>query len=129
MLLENILCGKDIRDGDCVTQGLGSLWSLILGRPHQRQAFLDIALKCVVHPKDFIRAKAIRLRPRLLQLVFDKYDHAPKAVKQAIHRHVPILIRALGLSYSDLLSIISYPPHGSENLQGMRTKDDWINMK
>ncbi|CAH1443372.1 unnamed protein product [Lactuca virosa] len=197
-------CGKDIRDGDRVTQGLGSLWSLILGRPHERQAFLDIALKCAVHPKDDIRAKAIRLvanklyvisfisekiedfatnkllsavnrgaelsvcganeqrpegqmgnqetsvsgsqvsepgtsesesmspaqaqqhlslffalctkKPSLLQLVFDKYDHAPKAVKQAIHRHVPILIRALGPSYSDLLSIISDPPQGSENL-------------
>ncbi|KAL7619282.1 hypothetical protein Lser_V15G00028 [Lactuca serriola] len=204
-------CGKDIRDGDRVTQGLGSLWSLILGRPHERQAFLDIALKCAVHPKDDIRAKAIRLvanklyvisfisekiedfatnkllsavnrpvsgagaelsvcganeqrpegqfqmgnqetsvsgsqisepgtsesesmspaqaqqhlslffalctkKPSLLQLVFDKYDHAPKAVKQAVHRHVPILIRALGPSYSDLLSIISDPPQGSENL-------------
>ncbi|KAJ9560327.1 hypothetical protein OSB04_005487 [Centaurea solstitialis] len=205
-------CGKDIRDGDRVTQGLGSLWSLILGRPHNRQAFLDIALKCAVHPKDDIRAKAIRLvanklyvinfisekiedfatskllsavnRPvsdteaneqrtegqmgsqetsisgsqisepgtsendtatgaqsdsqsdssmspaqaqqhlscfllykaSLLQLVFDRYDHAPKSVKQAIHRHVPILIRALGPSYSDLLCIISNPPQGSENL-------------
>lgn len=55
-------------------------------------------------------------KPSLLQLVFDKYDHAPKAVKQAVHRHVPILIRALGPSYSDLLSIISDPPQGSENL-------------
>lgn len=207
-------CGKDIREGDRVTQGLGSLWSLILGRPHDRQAFLDIALKCAVHPKDDVRAKAIRLvanklyvinyisekieefatnkllsavsvsgaelsvsganeqrtqgqmesqetsisgsqisepgisesesamgpqsdssmspaqaqqhlslffalctkKPCLLQLVFDKYDVAPKPVKQAIHRHVPILIRALGPSYSDLLSIISHPPKGSENL-------------
>ncbi|CAI9298346.1 unnamed protein product [Lactuca saligna] len=65
-------------------------------------------------------------KPSFLQLVFDKYDHAPKA---AIHRHVPILIRALGPSYSDLLSIIYDPPHGSENLQGMRTEDDWMNMK
>lgn len=38
-------CGKDARDGDRVHQGLGSLWSLILGRPNNRQAFLDIALK------------------------------------------------------------------------------------
>nr|GEX60040.1 hypothetical protein [Tanacetum cinerariifolium] len=35
---------------------------------------------------------------------------------QAIHRHVPILIRALGPSYKDLLKIISDPPQGSENL-------------
>ncbi|PWA43619.1 Symplekin [Artemisia annua] len=205
-------CGKDIRDGDRVHQGLGSLWSLILGRPNNRQAFLDIALRCAVHPKDDIRSKAIRLvanklyvieiisekiedfatnkllsavnkpvseaeqrtegqigsqetsisgsqisepgtssidpatgsqsdsqsdssmspalaqqhlslffalcikKPSLLQLVFDRYHHAPKAVKQAIHRHVPILIRALGPSYKDLLKIISDPPQGSENL-------------
>ncbi|XP_071714228.1 uncharacterized protein [Rutidosis leptorrhynchoides] len=224
-LLDDICCsynnyGKDIRDGDRVHQGLGSLWSLILGRPNDRQAFLDIALKCAVHPKDDIRAKAIRLvanklyvisfisekienfatiellsavsrpvsdadlsvsrpneqrtegqmeiqetsisgsqisepgtsendtalgaqsdsqidtsvspaqaqqrlslffslctkKPNLLQLVFDKYDQAPKGVKQAIHRHVPILIRTLGPSYLDLLKIISDPPRGSENL-------------
>lgn len=49
-LLDEICCsdnnyGKDIRDGDRVLQGLGSLWSSILGRPNNRQAFLDIALK------------------------------------------------------------------------------------
>ncbi|KAI3806670.1 hypothetical protein L1987_22583 [Smallanthus sonchifolius] len=220
-LLDEICCsdnnyGKDIRDGDRVHQGLGSLWSSILGRPNNRQAFLDIALKCAVHPKDDIRAKAIRLvanklyvidfisekiedfatnkllsavnkqvpdaelsvsganeqrtegkmgsqetsisgsqisepgtsendsamspqsdssmspaqaqqhlslyfalctkKPSLLQLVFDRYDHAPKAVKQAIHRHVPILVRALGPSCSYLFKIISDPPQGSENL-------------
>ncbi|KAL8232656.1 hypothetical protein R6Q57_002434 [Mikania cordata] len=224
-LLDEICCsdnnfGKDIRDGDRVHQGLGSLWSLILARPNNRQTFLDIALKCAVHAKDDIRAKAIRLvanklyvisfisekiedfatnkllsavnrpglaaelsisgvneqrtegqmenqetsisgsqisvpgtsvndsaigeqsdsqsdsslslaqaqqhlslffalctkKPGLLQLVFDRYEHAPKAVKQAIHRHVPILVRALGSSYSDLLKIISDPPQGSENL-------------
>ncbi|KAM0023971.1 putative armadillo-like helical, symplekin, symplekin/Pta1 [Helianthus debilis subsp. tardiflorus] len=220
-LLDELCCsdnnyGKDIRDGDRVHQGLGSLWSLILGRPNNRQAFLDIALKCAIHPKDEIRAKAIRLvanklyvidfisekiedfatnkllsavnrpvsdaelsvsaaneqrtdgqmgsqetsisgsqvsdpgtsekeptmgpqsdssmslaqaqqhlslffalctkKPSLLQLVFDRYDHAPKAVKQAIHRHVPILVRALGPSSSYLLKIISDPPQGSDNL-------------
>lgn len=35
---------------------------------------------------------------------------------QAFHRHIPILIRALGSSYSELLHIISDPPQGSENL-------------
>ncbi|KAI3760736.1 hypothetical protein L1987_51135 [Smallanthus sonchifolius] len=220
-LLDEICCsdnnyGKDIRDGDRVHQGLGSLWISILGRPNNRQAFLDIALKCAVHPKDDIRGKAIRLvanklyvidfisekiedfatnkllsavnkqvpdaelsvsganeqrtegqmgsqetsvsgsqisepgtsengsamgpqydssmspaqaqqylslyfalctkKPSLLQLVFDRYDHAPKAVKQAIHRHVPILVRALGPSCSYLFKIISDPPQGSENL-------------
>lgn len=41
---ENYL-GKDGRDGDRVTQGLGAVWGLILGRPPNRQACLDIALK------------------------------------------------------------------------------------
>ncbi|KAG5541930.1 hypothetical protein RHGRI_021681 [Rhododendron griersonianum] len=208
--------GKDGHDGDRVTQGLGAVWSLILGRPLNRQACLDIALKCAVHSQDDIRAKAIRLvanklfvlnyvsedierfaanmllsavdqhvsdiklapsvsteqrtegergsqetsisgsqfsepgtsendpmkgaqsdssvsfaeaqrlislffalcikKPCLIQLVFDNYSRAPKAVKQAIHRHVPILMRALGSSYSDLLYIISDPPQGCENL-------------
>ncbi|KAL8225457.1 hypothetical protein R6Q57_018014 [Mikania cordata] len=224
-LLDEICCsdnnyGKDIRDGDRVHQGLGSLWSSIVGRPNNREAFLDIALKCVIHPKDDIRAKAVRLvanklyeidvisekiedfatkkflsatnrpvsdaelsiseaneprtegqlgsqetstsssqiseprvsengsatgpqsdlqsdasmslaqaqhhlplffalctkKPNLLQLVFDRYGHAPKVVKQAIHRHVPILVRALGPSYPYLLKIISDPPEGSESL-------------
>lgn len=35
---------------------------------------------------------------------------------QAVHRQVPVLMRALGTSYSELLEIISDPPHGSENL-------------
>ncbi|XP_058080830.1 uncharacterized protein LOC131228998 isoform X2 [Magnolia sinica] len=211
---------KDVRDGDRVTQGLGAVWSLILGRAPNRQACLNIALKCAVHSQDEVRSKAIRLvanklyplsylaenieqfatnmllsvvdqqvpdvekthagsnelsseayvgnqetsvsgsqnsepgasesdsmkgvqpasqsaptmflsqaqrkmslffalctkKPRLLQLVFDIYGRAPKAVKQAIHRHVPILVRTIGSSYSELLCIISDPPEGSENL-------------
>ena len=50
-LLENLCCPecleqreKNIRD-DRITQGLGAVWSLILGRPLDRQACLDIALK------------------------------------------------------------------------------------
>ncbi|KAL5559889.1 hypothetical protein UlMin_036100 [Ulmus minor] len=206
--------GKDIRDVERVTQGLGAVWSLILGRPRYRQACLDIALKCAVHSQDEIRAKAIRLvanklyqlnyisenieqfatqmllsavdnhspgvenlqsdsteqraegmvgsqetsvsdsqisesgnsendsskkggstislaesqrlislffalctkKPNLLQLVFNIYGRATKTVKQAFHRHIPVLIRALGSSYTDLLHIISDPPQGSENL-------------
>ncbi|XP_021717692.1 uncharacterized protein LOC110685469 [Chenopodium quinoa] len=209
-LLENLCCpdgsdmrGKDVRD-DRVTQGLGAVWSLILGRPLNRLACLSIALKCAVHSEDDTRAKAIRLvsnklyqlnyvsetieqyaknmllsavdcttdadasesisagvveetsisgpqiidsgishadsqagasmsfpeaqrlvslyfslctkKPGLLQLVFDVYARAGKIVKQAIHRHIPILLRALGSSYSQLLRIISDPPMGSENL-------------
>ncbi|XP_057252015.1 uncharacterized protein LOC104905104 isoform X2 [Beta vulgaris subsp. vulgaris] len=213
-LLENLCCpdgldvrGKDSRD-DRVTQGLGAVWSLILGRPLNRQACLTIALKCAAHSEDDTRAKAIRLvsnklyqlnyvsetieqyaknmllsavdytsdfdasgsigsrrevkvdeeasvsgslvsgsgtshavsqagasmsfseaqrlislyfslctkKLGLLQLVFDVYARAGKSVKQAIHRHIPILLRALGSSYSQLLLIISDPPMGSENL-------------
>ncbi|KAF7817075.1 Symplekin isoform A [Senna tora] len=211
--------GKIVRDIERVTQGLGAIWSLILGRPQYRQACLDIALKCAVHPQDEIRAKAIRLvanklyqlsyisedveqfakqmllsavdhkvldtglsqsrpteqraeaevesqeipgpsevsesttsendptriakpmvesvasvsfseaqrlislffalctkKPSLLQIIFNVYGRAPKTVKQAIHRHIPILVRALRQSYSKLLHIISDPPQGSENL-------------
>ncbi|KZV46384.1 symplekin-like [Dorcoceras hygrometricum] len=207
-------------DGDHVTQGLGAVWSLILVRQPYRQACLDIALKCAVHSKDDVRAKAIRLvanklyaisyisgnieqfatkmflasvderadmrisksaavpenqmgeqvesqntsisgsqvsesgssqndtikgskdqfpndssisfsqaqshvslffalcskKPSLLQLVFDNYAQSPKAVKQAVHRHVPILLRAFESPYSELLHIISNPPRGSEDL-------------
>lgn len=35
---------------------------------------------------------------------------------QAIHRHVPGLVRILGPSHPELLRIISGPPEGSENL-------------
>ena len=35
---------------------------------------------------------------------------------QAIHRHIPIIIGALGPLYPELLSMISDPPEGSENL-------------
>ncbi|KAK7410423.1 hypothetical protein VNO78_01196 [Psophocarpus tetragonolobus] len=211
--------GKIIRDIERVTQGLGAIWSLILGRPQNRQACLGIALKCAIHPQDEIRAKAIRLvtnklfqlsyisgdvekfstkmllsavdhevsdtgllqsehteqrveteveshevsctsqvskstisendstgvakpliqsvptisfseaqrlislffalctkKPSLLQIVFNVYGQAPKTVKQAFHRHVPIVVRALGQSYSELLHVISDPPQGSENL-------------
>ncbi|KAG6409207.1 hypothetical protein SASPL_132241 [Salvia splendens] len=212
--------GTDGRDGDRVTQGLGAVWSLILSRPLIRQACLDIALKCTVHPKEDIQAKAIRLvsnklyavsfisdcieqfaknmflsavdqhssdslllesansdrriggqvesaetstsgsqvpkpgispnetmkgvqdaplddssnifsqahrlmslffalcakKPILLQLVFDSYVRASKTVKQAVHRHINVLMRALGSSYSELLHIISNPPQGSEDL-------------
>lgn len=53
-LLENLCCsegldmqGKDTRD-DRVTQGLGAVWSLILGRPLNRQSCLTIALKVIM---------------------------------------------------------------------------------
>lgn len=37
--------GKEIRDAERVTQGLGVVWSLILGQPNNRQICLGIALK------------------------------------------------------------------------------------
>lgn len=48
-------------DGDRVTQGLGTVWSLILVRPPLRQACLDIVLKCAIHSQDEVRGKAVRL--------------------------------------------------------------------
>ncbi|KAG2409879.1 uncharacterized protein HKW66_Vig0005440 [Vigna angularis] len=44
--------GKVIRDIERVTQGLGAIWSLILGRPQNRQACLGIALKVGYEEED-----------------------------------------------------------------------------
>ncbi|KAH9300844.1 hypothetical protein KI387_012427, partial [Taxus chinensis] len=52
----------------------------------------------------------------LLQQVFIIYAQAPKSVKQAVHRHIPTLVRAIGSSSSELLQIISDPPQGSESI-------------
>ncbi|KAG5018847.1 hypothetical protein JHK87_014702 [Glycine soja] len=220
--------GKIIRDIERVTQGLGAIWSLILGRPQNRQACLGIALKVtnklfqlnyisgdvekfatkmllsavehevsdtgllqsghteqraeaelpqlmgcglvIVVPDKLIIGSAYLIlqiesheistsqvestiseidsaivakpsiqsvpsisfseaqrlislffalctkKSGLLQIVFSVYGQAPKTVKQAFHRHIPIVVRALGQSYSELLRIISDPPQGSENL-------------
>ncbi|ERN05241.1 symplekin isoform X1 [Amborella trichopoda] len=51
----------------------------------------------------------------LLREIFLNYGSAPDAVKQAVHRHIPILIRTIGSS-PELLSILSDPPTGSESL-------------
>ena len=40
--------GKDTREGDRITQGLGAVWSLILLRPNIRQNCLEIALKVLI---------------------------------------------------------------------------------
>lgn len=53
-------------DGDRITQGLGTVWSLIMGRPPLRHVCLDIALKCAVHSQDEVRGKAVRLVARRL---------------------------------------------------------------
>ncbi|TKW16202.1 hypothetical protein SEVIR_5G284300v4 [Setaria viridis] len=58
-------------DGDRVTQGLGTVWNLILGRPPLRDLCLDIVLKCAVHSQDEIRGKAVRLvAKRLYDLTY-----------------------------------------------------------
>lgn len=213
--------GKGSPDIERVTQGLGTVWNLIVKRPYSRQACLDIALKCAMHSEVKVRATAIRLvanklyrlsyisdrieqhatnmflsavddidqtdvepsphgsieqrtagkgesqetsvggsqvsdpgtsendsmkssqptlhgsstlslseaerhisllfalcmkKPCLLRFVFDAYGRAPRAVKEAVHEHIPNLITALGSSDSDLLRIISDPPPGSEHL-------------
>ncbi|KAH7422666.1 hypothetical protein KP509_12G019100 [Ceratopteris richardii] len=51
----------------------------------------------------------------LLHEVFNIYERSSKAVKQAIHKHMPVLIRTVGAS-SDVLQIISDAPAGSKNL-------------
>ncbi|PPR83126.1 hypothetical protein GOBAR_AA37589 [Gossypium barbadense] len=65
-LLDDLCCfnvfdatRKETRDAERVMQGLGVVWSLILGRPNNRQACLSKALK-VVNTYD-IRGKAIQL--------------------------------------------------------------------
>ncbi|URE28487.1 Symplekin tight junction protein C terminal [Musa troglodytarum] len=55
-------------------------------------------------------------KPSLLQLVFNIYGRAPKAVKQSVHQHIPNLVKNLNSSYSELLHLISDPPEGSKGL-------------
>jgi len=55
-LLEDLCMSEDNSqqlkdgDGDRVNQGLGTVWSLILGRPPLRHVCLDIALKVSLFP-------------------------------------------------------------------------------
>uniref|UniRef100_A0A9I9E091 Symplekin n=1 Tax=Cucumis melo TaxID=3656 RepID=A0A9I9E091_CUCME len=51
----------------------------------------------------------------LFRQIFVMYKDASKAIKQALHDHIPILVRTMGSS-SDLLEILTDPPSGSENL-------------
>ncbi|XP_010490570.1 PREDICTED: uncharacterized protein LOC104768323 isoform X2 [Camelina sativa] len=67
-LLESFCCPgsgeqveKDLQNGDRVTQGLSTVWSLILMRPGIRSDCLKIALQSSVHHLEEIRMKAIRL--------------------------------------------------------------------
>ncbi|KAF9596937.1 hypothetical protein IFM89_014516 [Coptis chinensis] len=51
----------------------------------------------------------------LFREIFVIYSNIPEAVKEAVHRQIPILVRTIGTS-SELLAIISDPPTGSESL-------------
>ncbi|KAJ8898989.1 hypothetical protein K2173_008491 [Erythroxylum novogranatense] len=220
-LLESLCCPgnsdkvEEAQSGDRVTQGLSTVWSLILLRPPMQEVCLKIALQSAVHQLEEVRMKAIRLvanklyplssiaqqiekfanemllsvatgdaadangtegsinelqkdinldkqssdhqsvsaiskdisethqscttesvssismseaqrclslyfalctkKHSLFRQIFVIYRSSPKAVKQAVHRHIPILVRTMGSS-SELLEIISDPPNGSENL-------------
>ncbi|KAL3691207.1 hypothetical protein R1sor_004858 [Riccia sorocarpa] len=52
----------------------------------------------------------------LLRELFLIYGRVSKTVKQAVHRHIPVLFRTIGSSSPELLHIISAPPAGSEHL-------------
>ncbi|GAV75491.1 DUF3453 domain-containing protein/Symplekin_C domain-containing protein [Cephalotus follicularis] len=52
---------EELQNGDRVTQGLSTVWSLILLRPPIRDACLKIALQSAVHHLEEVRMKAIRL--------------------------------------------------------------------
>ncbi|XVE62050.1 hypothetical protein DITRI_Ditri06bG0087800 [Diplodiscus trichospermus] len=207
---------KESQSGDRVTQGLSTVWNLIIYRPPIRDVCLKIAMQSAVHHLEEVRMKAIRLvanrlyplssiaqqiedfaremvlsvvnsdgmeridaeglsteshkdfdseklsnehqsmssigkdisayayqsetsqnvsslsvpeaqrcmslyfalctkKHSLFRQIFIVYGSASKAVKQAINRHIPLLVRTMGSS-SDLLEIISDPPSGSENL-------------
>ncbi|KAL8167658.1 hypothetical protein V2J09_009157 [Rumex salicifolius] len=67
-LLEHLCCPDDnLKDdkesqiADRVTQGLSTVWSLIMLRPPLRDALLNIALQSAVHHMEEVRMKAIRL--------------------------------------------------------------------
>ncbi|MCL7032904.1 hypothetical protein MKW94_018386 [Papaver nudicaule] len=51
----------------------------------------------------------------LFRQIFVIYKSIPKAVTEAVHRHIPILVRTIGSS-PEILAIISDPPSGSESL-------------
>ncbi|KAF4358644.1 hypothetical protein G4B88_007894 [Cannabis sativa] len=96
--------GTYIRDVDRVTQGLGAVWSLILGRPCYRQACLDIALKCAVHLQDEIRAKAIRLvTNKLYQLSY---------VVENIEQFATIMLQSVVDNQASDLELL--PPESTE---------------
>ncbi|KAK6938037.1 Symplekin C-terminal, partial [Dillenia turbinata] len=63
-----------------------------------------------------IDGKGMKLLFEMTNAQISDFYSQPFEIMQAVHRHVPVLIRALGASYSELLQIIYDPPQGSENL-------------
>ncbi|XP_061955032.1 uncharacterized protein LOC133677183 isoform X2 [Populus nigra] len=57
----NIDKAEELQSGDRVTQGLSTVWSLILLRPPIRESCLKIALQSAVHHLEEVRMKALRL--------------------------------------------------------------------
>ncbi|KAJ6425283.1 hypothetical protein OIU84_025953, partial [Salix udensis] len=57
----NIDKTEELQSGDRVTQGLSTVWSLILQRPPIRESCLKIALQSAVHHLEEVRMKALRL--------------------------------------------------------------------
>ncbi|KAK6943497.1 hypothetical protein RJ641_024599 [Dillenia turbinata] len=52
---------EEFQSGDRITQGLSTVWNLILLRPPIRDSCLKIAVQSVVHQLEEVRMKAIRL--------------------------------------------------------------------
>lgn len=70
-------------DGDRVTQGLGTVWSLILARPPLRQDCLDIALKvCIFF--SFLTGRSYHKSFWVINFFFDIFSHSnvTKRVRQ-----------------------------------------------
>ncbi|KAH1065466.1 hypothetical protein J1N35_030453 [Gossypium stocksii] len=81
-LLDDLCCfnvfdatGKETRDAESVMQGLGVVWSLILGRPNNRQACLSIALKVAnkLYQLDYISGEIEQFATNMLLSAVDRH--------------------------------------------------------
>ena len=52
--------------------------------------------------------------PSLLPPLFQCYGSAPKAAKQAMLKHLPTLIKAVGDEAEEVLDLVENPPPGAE---------------
>ncbi|XP_022978075.1 symplekin isoform X1 [Cucurbita maxima] len=99
-LIESSAVNKDISSDACPSSISQADTSLPISEA-QRRMSLYFALCTKKHS--------------LFRQIFVMYKNASKAIKQAVHDHIPILVRTMGSS-SDLLEILTDPPSGSENL-------------